>query len=77
MGLRTHIGILVDGTVVPCCLDTNGVINLGNIYEEDLKDVLNKKIVNDMKENFKNNKKINKLCKHCNFYDRIIRRFGK
>ena len=77
MGLRTHIGILVDGTVVPCCLDTNGVINLGNIYEEDLKDVLNKKIVNDMKENFKNNKKINKLCKHCNFYDRIIKRFGK
>ena len=77
MGLRTHIGILVDGTVVPCCLDTNGIINLGNIYNEDLKDILNKTIVKDMKENFKNNKKINNLCKHCNFYDRIIKQFGK
>ena len=77
MGLRTHIGILVDGTVVPCCLDTNGIINLGNIYNEDLKDILDKQIVKDMKENFKNNKKINNLCKHCNFYDRIIKQFGK
>ena len=77
MGLRTHIGILVDGTVVPCCLDTNGIINLGNIYKEDLRDILNKKIVKDMKENFKNNKKIENLCKHCNFYDRIIKQFRK
>jgi len=77
MGLRTHIGILVDGTVVPCCLDTNGIINLGNIYEEDLNTILDKTIVKDMKENFKNNKKINNLCKHCNFYDRIIKQFGK
>ena len=77
MGLRTHIGILVDGTVVPCCLDTNGVINLGNIYEEELNAILNKDIVKEMKDNFKNNKKIENLCKHCNFYDRIIKQFGK
>ena len=77
MGLRTHIGILVDGTVVPCCLDTNGVINLGNIYEEELSDILDKKNVKEIKENFKNNKKTQNLCKHCNFYDRIIKQFGK
>ena len=31
-GLTDHIGILVDGTIVPCCLDTLGIINLGNIF---------------------------------------------
>lgn len=32
-GLRDQFGVLVDGTVVPCCLDSEGNIDLGNIYE--------------------------------------------
>ena len=76
MGLRTHIGILVDGTVVPCCLDTNGIINLGNIYKDDLNVILNQTRVKNMMKNFMNNKKVENLCKHCNFYDRIIKQFG-
>ena len=75
-GLRSHIGILVDGTVVPCCLDYDGKLSLGNIYKDDLKDILNSKKAIDMKNNFLNNKKIELLCKHCNFYDRIIKRSG-
>lgn len=75
-GLRSHIGILVDGTVVPCCLDTNGVLSLGNVYSQELKDILNQEIVNKMKSGFENNKKVENLCKHCNFYDRIIKRSG-
>lgn len=71
-GLRSHIGILVDGSIVPCCLDTNGLLTIGNIYKDELKDVLNQEKVINMKENFKNNKKIENLCKHCNFYDRIV-----
>ena len=71
MGLRTHMGILCDGTVVPCCLDYDGNINLGNIFNEDLSVILNKQIVKDMISGFMNNKKIIKLCQHCNFYDRI------
>ena len=39
-GLRDQIGILVDGTVVPCCLDSEGSINLGNIFEEDLQSII-------------------------------------
>ena len=35
-GLRDHFGILVDGTVVPCCLDGEGNMSLGNIYKESL-----------------------------------------
>ena len=39
-GLRDQIGILADGTVVPCCLDSNGSINLGNIFENDLEEII-------------------------------------
>lgn len=75
-GLRTHIGILVDGSVVPCCLDYNAQLCLGNIYENDLDEIINQKRVKDMIKGFQNNKKIEKLCQHCNFYDRIIAHKG-
>ena len=71
-GLRSHVGILVDGRVVPCCLDYNGQLSMGNIYEEELSDILNREDCIMMREGFKNNKKVKELCKHCNFYDRII-----
>ena len=38
--LKDQLAILVDGTVVPCCLDSNGVINLGNIYKQDLEEII-------------------------------------
>lgn len=69
-GLTDHIGILVDGTIVPCCLDTLGIINLGNIFKEEIDEILNKKTVIKMIEEFKNNKKEMELCKHCNFLER-------
>lgn len=65
--LRDHIGILVDGSIVPCCLDSNGIITLGNIYKDNISDVINSKRYTDMLSNFKNNKKCEELCKHCNF----------
>lgn len=69
-GLTDHIGILVNGTIVPCCLDTLGIINLGNIFKEEIDEILNKKTVIKMIEGFKNNKKEMELCKHCNFLER-------
>lgn len=66
-GLRDHIGILVDGTVIPCCLDSGGIINLGNIYNSSLEDILQTKKYKNMLNNFKNNKKCEELCRHCNF----------
>ena len=68
MGCRTHIGILVDGTVVPCCLDSEGVISLGNIYKQELNDIISGDLFKKMREGFLNNKKIHPLCKKCNFY---------
>ncbi len=70
--LIDHIGILVDGTIVPCCLDTKGIINLGNIYINNLDEVLDSKRVLDMIDGFKNNKKIENLCRHCKFIDKNL-----
>lgn len=62
-----HIAILVDGTVVPCCLDSLGNINLGNIFTNDLNSIINSHRFCDLVNGFKNNKKIEELCKHCDF----------
>ena len=50
--LKDQLAILVDGTVLPCCLDSDGVINLGNIYENSLEDIINSERYQRMKENF-------------------------
>ena len=50
--LRDHIGILSNGNIVPCCLDTKANIKLGNIFEDDLDLVLKSEKVRDIKEGF-------------------------
>ena len=72
-GLDTHIGILSNGIVVPCCLDGNGSIPLGNIFKDNLEDILNSKLAKDMILGFKNNKSICSLCKNCNFRYRFTK----
>ena len=67
LGLKTHIAILSNGTVVPCCLDSSGVINLGNIFEEDLDIILNKDRTKKIINSFNNNKLCEKLCQKCGF----------
>ena len=69
-GTRTHIGILSDGTVIPCCLDSSGIINLGNIFETNLKEIIESKRFINIKTNFQNNKICEELCKKCGFIDR-------
>lgn len=66
-GLRDQIGILADGTVVPCCLDNNGSINLGNIFENDLKDIINSKKALDIHNGFSSRKATQELCRKCSF----------
>jgi len=66
-GLSTHFAILVDGTIVPCCLDGEGNINLGNIFEDDLEQVLKSERVQKIISGFKNNKCSEKLCLKCSF----------
>ena len=66
-GLIDHFGVLVDGTIIPCCLDSKGDINLGNIYKDNVLEVLNSDLCKQMIKGFKSNKKICELCKHCKF----------
>ena len=68
--LKDHIGILSNGDVVPCCLDANATINLGNIFDTDLEIILNSDRVNNIIKGFRNNKKCEELCKHCNFLEK-------
>ncbi len=67
--LKDHIAILVDGTAVPCCLDNDATIPLGNIFINDLADIIKNSIYSTMLLGFNNNQKINKFCQNCNFYD--------
>ena len=71
LGLKEQIAILVDGTVVPCCLDNNGDIQLGNIFKEDLEDILKKTKAITIKKNFENSIITCKLCKTCGFLERL------
>lgn len=70
-GLRDQIAILVDGTVVPCCLDNNGDINLGNVFFESFSDILKKQHSQDIIAGFQNNKLTEPLCQHCGYRTRF------
>ena len=70
--LKDQLAILSDGTIVPCCLDSSGIIDLGNIYKDSLEDVINSKRFIDMKNGFNNRKVCEELCKKCSFKDRLL-----
>lgn len=71
-GLRDHFGILSDGRVVPCCLDREGVITLGNIFEEEIEAVLENPRAKAMLQGFSCRKATEELCRKCGY----ARRFG-
>jgi len=70
-GLRTQIGILVDGTVIPCCLDGDGVVDLGNIYKIPFKEIVEGKRAKAIYDGFSNNKAVEELCKKCTFKEKF------
>ncbi len=70
-GLKDHFGILCDGTVVPCCLDSEGTINLGNIFTDDINDILNSQRAKKIVEGFNNRKGVEELCKKCGYAQRF------
>jgi radical SAM protein with 4Fe4S-binding SPASM domain len=70
-GLDSHFGILSGGKVVPCCLDKDGVIDLGDVKEKKLKDILSSKKVLDIQKGFKNNILVEELCQKCQYRTRF------
>ncbi len=71
MGLRDHIGILCDGTVVPCCLDADGEIKLGNLFREELTDIINSPRAVKIYEGFSQNRCEENLCSRCQYATRF------
>lgn len=71
-GLKDQFGILVDGTVVPCCLDSDGGIPLGNIFLEDIESILRSPRALAMVEGFRCGRATEELCKRCGYAQRFI-----
>lgn len=70
-GLQSHVAILASGKVVPCCLDCDGIIELGDLHRERLDSILRSKRSITMLEGFKEGKAIEELCKKCSYKERF------
>lgn len=70
-GLRNQAGILVDGTVVPCCLDGEGVINLGNILATPFSEIIESKRARDIVDGFTRKEAVEELCRKCGYRQRF------
>lgn len=73
-GMRDQFGVLCDGTVVPCCLDSEGVIALGNILEggESLDDILQSERARAMVRGFQCRQAAEELCRRCGYAQRFV-----
>lgn len=71
MGLRNQAAILSDGTVVPCCLDSDGTMNLGNIFTDDLEHIIYGERGRAIYEGFSGRTAVEELCRRCGYRTRF------
>ena len=69
--LKTQLAILSTGTVVPCCLDCDGLVPLGNIFNESLEDIIKGEQFIKLQKSFQDRKPISELCQKCTFKERF------
>lgn len=67
LGAKTQIAILSDGSVVPCCLDTDAHVLLGNIFHDDLETILNQPPYRNLVKEFNDHKIQNPFCLRCTY----------
>ena len=72
-GLRDQIGILADGTVVPCCLDADANLALGNLFDTELSKILSSPRAKAIYDGFTRRRAVESLCRKCGY----ARRFSK
>lgn len=65
--LRNQIGVLVDGCVVPCCLDHNGDMTLGNLFTQPLDDILSSARARRIFNGFTAHTAVEPLCRRCGY----------
>ena len=70
-GLGDHFGVLSDGRVIPCCLDREGAITLGNIFDEDVQSILSSERALAMKDGFSRKIATEELCRRCGYARRF------
>ena len=70
-GTVNHIGIHADGSVVPCCLDKNAVINLGNVKEQPLEAIINSDRFTAIRNGFLSGVLVEDFCQHCTYINRF------
>ncbi|PDW17392.1 SPASM domain-containing protein [Helicobacter pylori] len=66
-GLIKQVAILSNGVVVPCCMDTQAHINLGDLNHMPLKDILNSQKAIAIKTHFLKGEALELLCKNCSY----------
>ena len=72
-GLRDQVGVLCDGTVVPCCLDAEGSIALGNIFETPIEDIIKTPRAENLKKSFQTRNVTEPLCRRCGYAAKLRR----
>ncbi len=72
-GLKSHFGVLADGTVVPCCLDKEGSIPLGNVQNDSIKNILNGPRALAILRGFQQRQLVESLCQRCQYIERFKR----
>ncbi len=70
-GLRSQAAILTNGTVVPCCLDGEGVINLGNVYDTAFSEIVEGERANHLYDGFSRREAVEELCRKCGYRKRF------
>lgn len=71
LGLRDQIAVLSNGTAVPCCLDREGAIPLGNLFEQELEAVLDSPAARALYDGFSGRKAVHDLCRSCGYRTRF------
>ena len=72
-GLRSQIAVLCDGTVVPCCLDSEGRLALGNLHRQELAEILASPRATAMAAGFSRRQPSEELCRRCGYAARFSR----
>lgn len=71
LALRQQVAILADGTVVPCCLDSEGIIDLGNINKSSFKKIIEGERAMALYKGFSERKVVESLCRKCGYRKRF------
>lgn len=70
-GARTHVAIHADGTVVPCCLDKEASIPLGNLSQSSFSSIISGARLEKMREGFEAGQLVEDLCQRCQYATRF------